>query len=137
MRETHLTLLVTNLNEHILFLFIILHCFFALFLDKNLECLTKTTKTDNYGFSKKLKTVLLTHPGSDQVIDNVSERSFESETEQELDDEEQPVGLEENDRICLAKKDRKTKYVCYHCGRYLCMEHAIFVCENCTRSQDE
>ncbi|CAH2101254.1 unnamed protein product [Euphydryas editha] len=39
--------------------------------------------------------------------------------------------------ICPTKKDRKTKYVCYKCNCYICMEHAFFTCENCTRSQHE
>ncbi|KAL3270205.1 hypothetical protein HHI36_009261 [Cryptolaemus montrouzieri] len=35
--------------------------------------------------------------GSDQVIDNVSERSFESDTEQEMDDEGQHEGTDSGD----------------------------------------
>ncbi|XP_013006050.2 piggyBac transposable element-derived protein 4 isoform X2 [Cavia porcellus] len=33
--------------------------------------------------------------------------------------------------LCPKKKDRKTKHVCYQCKGYLCMEHAVLVCEDC------
>ncbi|XP_021114632.1 piggyBac transposable element-derived protein 4-like [Heterocephalus glaber] len=36
-------------------------------------------------------------------------------------------------QVCPTKKDRKTKRTCYHCKRYLCMEHAVRMCEDCLR----
>ncbi|XP_023565842.1 piggyBac transposable element-derived protein 4-like [Octodon degus] len=34
-------------------------------------------------------------------------------------------------QLCPKKKDRKTKHTCYQCKGYLCMEHAVLVCEDC------
>lgn len=33
--------------------------------------------------------------------------------------------------ICPRNKDRKTKYTCYECDRFICMEHIIPACEKC------
>lgn len=33
--------------------------------------------------------------------------------------------------LCPKKKDRKTKHTCYQCKAYLCMEHTVFMCEDC------
>lgn len=36
-------------------------------------------------------------------------------------------------QVCPTKKDRKTKHKCCLCKRYLCMEHAVRMCEDCLR----
>ncbi|XP_053964402.1 piggyBac transposable element-derived protein 4-like [Anastrepha ludens] len=40
-------------------------------------------------------------------------------------------------QICPTKKDRKTKHTCYKCNRYLCMEHAVFTCQDCAQTEDD
>jgi hypothetical protein len=34
--------------------------------------------------------------------------------------------------FCPRNRDRKTKYVCETCGKFLCLEHARMYCESCS-----
>jgi hypothetical protein len=33
--------------------------------------------------------------------------------------------------ICPRSKDRKTSHMCHTCGKHLCVEHEIYVCDEC------
>lgn len=35
--------------------------------------------------------------------------------------------------FCPRGRDRKTKYTCEGCDKYLCLQHARMYCENCTQ----
>lgn len=37
-------------------------------------------------------------------------------------------------QICPSKKDKKTKHTCHACHIYICPEHLISYCENCSNS---
>uniref|UniRef100_A0A286Y2W0 PiggyBac transposable element-derived protein domain-containing protein n=1 Tax=Cavia porcellus TaxID=10141 RepID=A0A286Y2W0_CAVPO len=41
------------------------------------------------------------------------------------------TGKRKRCQLCPTEKDRKTKHTCYQCMRYLCMEHTVFMCEDC------
>lgn len=40
-------------------------------------------------------------------------------------------GVRRRCHVCPSKKDRKTQYICEMCKSHVCLDHAIFQCENC------
>jgi hypothetical protein len=39
--------------------------------------------------------------------------------------------------VCSRAKDRKTKYTCGKCQKFLCMEHIVPMCEECVSASKE
>lgn len=39
-------------------------------------------------------------------------------------------------QVCSAKKDRKTNYTCESCNKYICIEHIVPFCADCTKDND-